>query len=131
MTAPDLNKVKQVLQGFPSVEAAYLFGSRAAGTANEQSDLDIALVVSKPLGMQKLDILAEIIAQGIDHVDLVTLDKDDVVLKFEVIRHNVLIYAKNDFDHGGYYSKIIREYFDFIPILNEQRAAKKRELVGG
>jgi len=131
MISINTDNITQVLKTFPLVEAAYLFGSMAAGTASNRSDMDLALVVDEPLGNQKLDILAALTAKGIDNVDLVTLDKDDVVLKFEAVRLNKLIYAKEQFDHGSYYSRVIREYFDFMPILKEQRAAKKRELASG
>lgn len=97
----DTDNIAQVLKAFPLVEAAYLFGSMGAGTATNQSDLDLALVVNEPLGSQKLDILAALTEQGIDNVDLVTLDKDDVVLKFEAVRLNKLIYAQEQFDHGS------------------------------
>jgi predicted nucleotidyltransferase len=123
--------IAKVLAGFPDVEAAYLFGSWAKGTAGRDSDLDLALVTRRPLGSEKIDILAALTAEGVDNVDLVTLDTDDVVLRFEAVSPNRLVYARADFDHGSYYSRVIREYFDFQPYLDRQRDAMKRRLAGG
>lgn len=125
------NRIKNVLSKFPEIDAAFMFGSRAEGRARLDSDIDIALVVNHPIGSKKLDILAALTAEGIDNIDLVTLDKDDLVLRFEAVRHNKLIYAKNSFDRGSYYSRVLREYFDFLPYLERQRSAKKRRLAGG
>jgi len=52
-----------------------------------------------------------------------------VVLRYEVIRPNCLIYARADFDHGGYYSRALRGYLDFLPYLEIQRKAFKQRLL--
>lgn len=123
--------IAKVLAGFSDVQAAYLFGSWAKGKAGRDSDIDLALVTRRPLGSEKIDILAALTAEGIDNVDLISLDTDDVVLRFEAVSPNRLIYARADFDHGSYYSRVIREYFDFQPYLDRQRDAMKRRLAGG
>ena len=126
------NTIAVVLDRFPEIQAAYLFGSVAEGRATAGSDLDLALV---PKGASahdaRLDILAALSDAGLDKVDLVFLDVDDVVLRFEAVRPNVLIFARGDFDHGAYFSRILREYFDFEPILAVQREAYKRRLLHG
>ncbi|MFQ5488534.1 MAG: nucleotidyltransferase domain-containing protein [Gammaproteobacteria bacterium] len=132
---PEKNDLKRCLERalsrFPEVEAAYLFGSRAEGRMKAGSDLDLALVVNQPLGLRKLDILAALTAEGLDNVDLVVLSSDDVVLRFEAVRLNQLVYARKGFDRGGYYSRSIREYLDFLPYLEAQRTARRRRLAHG
>ena len=125
------DRLRKVFAGFPEVEAVYLFGSMAEGHANAGSDIDLGLVVSKPLGIRKLDILAELTTAGVDNVDLVTLDTNDIVLRFEVVGPNQLIYARETFDHGTYFSRTVREYFDFQPYLEVQRKAFKERLERG
>lgn len=124
--------IRSTLEHYPSVEAAYLFGSRAAGRARESSDVDLGLVGPKAdLRACKLDILAELTAGGLDRIDLVLLDGADPVLRFEAVHPNRLIYSNPDFDHGGYFSRCLREYFDLEPYLRIQRAALKRRLLHG
>lgn len=123
-------RVAKVLQAFPEVQAAYLFGSVAQGRARKDSDIDLALVPRSPgLEDRRLDILAAFAAAGLDNVDLVILRNHDLVLRYEAIRPNVLVYARPDFVHGDYYSRTIREYLDFLPILEEQRKAYKKRLL--
>ena len=61
-------------------------------------------------------------------MDLVFLDTEDIVLQYEAIRQNSLVYCTEDFDRGALYSKIIRRYLDFQPYLRVQRDAYKQRL---
>ena len=129
---PDLNLLPTILEKFPLIQAAYIFGSVADGSADADSDLDLAIVpVSPEVRKQHLDILCELAKEGFDKVDLVFLDTHDIVLKFEAIRKNFLIYQKSDFDRGRYFSLITRQYFDFQPYLKIQREAYKRRILNG
>jgi len=127
-----LERLRRVFARYPCIEAAYLFGSHAAGRAGPDSDVDLALVGPRDeLQAHKLDILAELTAEGVDKVDLVALDGADPVLRFEAVHHNRLIFARPGFDHGQYFSRALREYFDLEPYLRIQREAFKRRVLGG
>jgi len=127
-----LQRVREVLVGYPSVQAAYLFGSHARGGAAPGSDLDIGLVGPRDeLQARKLDLLTDLTAAGVDRVDLVLLDGADTVLRFEVVSRNCLVYGQEGFDHGSYFSRALREYFDHEPYLRIQREALKRRLLHG
>ena len=75
----------------------------------------------RDLRSRRLDILASLVATGLDNVDLVILDSGDVVMQFEAVRLNCLVYVRDGFDHGSYYSKAVREDLDFQPYLTRQR----------
>ena len=128
----DTTKLHLVLARYPEIQAVYLFGSVATGTQHSDSDLDMALVPrSKTLRRQKLDILADLAQVGFDNVDLVILDTKDLVLQYEVVRHNQIIYHTPDFESGAFYSNIVRKYLDFLPYLEVQRQAYKRRILNG
>jgi hypothetical protein len=125
-------RLTAVLDGFPEVEAAFLFGSVAEGRAGLDSDLDLGLVPAQgDLRARRLDILTALAAAGFDRVDLLLLDDGAVVPRFEAVRLNQLVYARAGFDLGTYYSRALREYLDFLPYLARQRAALKARLTGG
>ena len=121
-----------MLSRFPAVQAVYLFGSHAQGRATPDSDVDLALVGSRDaLQAAKLEILADLTAEGVDQVDLVVLDGADPSLRFEAVHVNCLVYARPDFDHGSYFSRTLREFFDLEPYLSIQRQAYKQRLLHG
>jgi hypothetical protein len=132
--APSVDELKAaiapILDRYPAIEAAYLFGSHARGTAHADSDLDLALVGDAPaLGAIKLDVLADLTSAGFDRVDLVCLDDSDLVLAFEAVSVNCPIFRRARFDHGSYFSRVLREYFDFEPYLRIHREALKERLL--
>ena len=121
----------EVFKRHPSIQAVYLFGSHASGKAGLGSDLDLAIIPADPyLKEHKLDILTEIVRLGYCDVDLVFVEEDDLVLAYEAIRQNRLLYAAPGFDRGGTYSRIVRKYLDFEPYLRVQREAYKRRIIG-
>lgn len=120
----------KVFEKYPDVQAVYLFGSAASGKTHRESDLDLAIQPRGPsVRTKKLDILADLARVGYCNVDLVFLDTDDIVLKFEAIRRNRAIYCSKDFNAGEYFSLTLRQYFDFLPYLESQRQAYKRRVL--
>ena len=125
-------RLTNIFSRYPEIQAVYLFGSRATGKTHTESDLDLAIIPrSDQARGQKLDILTDLARQGFDNVDLVFLDTDDIVLRFEAIKHNRLIYQTEDFDRGTLYSNVVRQYLDFLPYLKVQRKAYKRRIISG
>jgi len=131
-SAPDLKRLSYVFGKYPDIQAVYLFGSPASGSTYAESDLDLAIVPrSNARQLNKLDILTELTRSGLRNIDLVILDTDDIVLKHESVRQNHLIYQTDDFDRGAYYSRVTREYLDFLPFLKVQRQAYKMRILHG
>lgn len=127
----DLQGLNRVFQEYPDIQAVYLFGSHTEGRTHTESDLDLAIVPRHPaLRDRRLDILADLARYGFCQVDLVFLDTEDIVLKYEAVRQNRLIYRTEDF-RGEMYSRIVRQYLDFLPYLRVQREAFKRRVFLG
>ncbi len=68
--------------------------------------------------------------QGIG-VDLVFLGNEDIVLQYEAIRQNIVVYETPSFDRGSTYSRIVRQYLDLYPYLTIQRQAYKKRIIDG
>lgn len=123
-------RLEEVFRAFPEVEAVFLFGSLAEGRARAGSDLDLAVLPAGPdLRERRLDLLSALVRAGFDKVDVLLLDTEDVVLRYEAVRSNRLLYARDGFDRGGFYSRVIRDYLDFLPYLAVQREALKQRLL--
>ncbi len=126
----EIEKLGEVFREYPDIRAVYLFGSAAAGHARADSDIDLAVIpADASVKNEKLDILAKLAAHGYCNVDLVFIDDNDLVLAYEAIRQNKLIYAVSDFDRGTTYSNIVRKYLDFEFFLRAQREAYKRRAI--
>lgn len=129
---PELSVLAKVFEKYHEIQEVYVFGSAATGKANAGSDLDLGIVPrNSSLHEKKLDILTDLARLGFCQVDLVYLDVKDIILRFEVVKHNKVLYQTSDFDKGEYYSRILRQYFDFLPYLKVQREALKRRILDG
>jgi predicted nucleotidyltransferase len=132
LSRDDIRTLEDVFRRYPAIQAVYVFGSTGSGKTHQGSDLDLAIVSrSMTLKDKKLALLTDLARCGFCDVDLVFLDTKDIVLKYEAIRQNRLIYAANDFDRGSMYSRVIRQYLDFAPYLETQRKAYKRRIERG
>lgn len=129
---PPLDKLPDIFKKYPQIRAVYLFGSVVSGRTHENSDLDLAIL---PRGRYsshlKLDLLTDLGKHGFTDVDIVFLDTDDIVLKYEAIRHNYVIYHTEGFERGDLYSRIVRQYLDFRYYLDIQREAYKGRIISG
>ncbi len=119
-----------VFRRYPEILAVYLFGSYADGTARADSDIDLGILPRTPdFHSRLLDLLADLTKAGFDRVDIVFLDQADLTTRYEVVRRNTLLYAAPDFYHGDYFSRTLREYWDFEPYLRVAREAYKERLL--
>jgi hypothetical protein len=80
---------------------------------------------------KKIDILARLAQEGFCNVDLVLLPRDDIVLQYEAVRMNRIVYRRPEFDCAAFYSLVIRRYLDFLPYLKVQRQAYKERILHG
>lgn len=126
----DLEALREVFRNYPDIRAVYLFGSLAEGRPGPESDLDLAIVPRSPAARaRRLDILADLARVGFCDVDLVFLDTRDIVLQYEAVRLNRVVYQAEDFDRGEMYSRVVRQYLDFLPYLQVQRKAYQRRIL--
>ena len=132
LSPDDLRVLRDVFRSYPAIQGVYVFGSIGSGKTHEGSDLDLAIVSrNRTVKETKLALLTDLARSGFCDVDLIFLDTEDIVLKYEAVRQNRLIYSTPDFDRGGMYSRVMREYLDFAPYLKTQREAYKRRIESG
>jgi predicted nucleotidyltransferase len=107
--ASALDILRTVFKRYPPIKPVYLFGSSASGQTHAESDLDLAVLADgNSLYGRKLDILTELAKNGFYNVDSVFLPGDDVVLQYEAVYLNRIVYQRPDFDAASVFSLIVR-----------------------
>ena len=101
------------------VVAAYLFGSRAAGTQRPASDADVAVLMGRRPGLLERARLADLLAQALQvpDVDLVVLDEATLELRGRVLQEGRLIFSSDESRRVAFEVRTRSEYFDFLPTL--------------
>jgi predicted nucleotidyltransferase len=118
-----------ILAGRPEpLVAAYLFGSRARGTATDRSDVDVAVLYAEapPPGLEglALDLEADLErALGLA-VQVVVLNGAPVDLVHRVLRDGHLLLDRDRGRRIRFEVKARNEFFDLQPVLTRYRAVR-------
>lgn len=87
--------IERICQSWPGVQLIYLFGSRANGSAQENSDWDIAILASMSLkNVERWQLAQALAAQLGQDVDLVDLRQASTVLQMQVIDGGQLVFGE-------------------------------------
>ena len=135
MVPPDLNDLierarARIATAVPDAVAVYVFGSAATGHYAPGSDLDIAVLGSRPLLPREAYELARSLEVDLGtDVDLVDLITASTVLKFEVIARGRRILCSNRDEVIEFEGRSLAEHArfmeDFAPLFSEIRDSGK------
>lgn len=96
------------------VAVAYLFGSRARGTARPNSDVDVAVLLdeSADLHRRRLDLMTTLGAE----VDLVILNDAPPALGYRVLRDGVVLVCHDNQARVEHWVRTVDRYLDTAPM---------------
>ena len=119
----------------PTVRLAWLFGSRARGTARRDSDVDVAVLVDdvcadgsgalKDSYFRVIGVLGRAVRS--DLIDVVILNHAPPLLRHRVVRDGVLLYACSDTERARFVRRTFRVYLDMEPWFREQTRRRLKE----
>lgn len=116
--------LRSLASRYPSVGAAYLFGSRATGNTHARSDYDIAVYFDENDIIKRNDMLYKLsgeIARALqsDDIDIHSLrDLQAPELKYQIITQGKVIFEREPF-RLIFEPRILNEYFDFMYLLRK------------
>lgn len=124
----DLDRLTPALRR-RGVTIAYLFGSRAEGTAREGSDHDLALLFTREPTLGDLGALqADLVALSGTPVDLVELDRATLELRAKVVQEGRLLFSDDEPRRVAFETATRSRWFDFRPTLEALSRAYLRRV---
>jgi uncharacterized protein len=115
------------------VRLAILFGSAARDRQRADSDLDVAFLPRDPaltLGAE-LRLQADLERACRRDVDLVRIDRADLVLAWQIARHGVLLCADPPAEYARFVMRASADYLDAEPVLTAAAQLYARRLAEG
>lgn len=121
-----IEDIPELLKNWPEVEAAWLFGSVAKGTATEASDLDIAIYTHQPFSAEKhIELVEELALLTGRAVDLIDLKRAGEPLLGEILQKGTRLFGSEEI-----YAELLKRHIfdsaDFLPYA-ERILAERRE----
>ena len=118
--------VAAVLAVRPDARAVYRFGSTVTGYARPDSDVDVAVLVERPItGAEKLKLMAGVGAAARREGDIMDLMRASPVAQFEVMRDGLVLSGRDRADVAAFEVRAIRDYHDLArlrrPIVADLR----------
>jgi hypothetical protein len=124
-----LRAVLETILNHEPVDLAYLYGSVVTGQTTPFSDVDIALVASKPLQpLERLKLILHVQSQisdqaGIANLDVRIVNDAPLVFRGRVVRDGILVYVRNDQVRVDFETTTRLQYFDYLPIHKQLQSA--------
>jgi hypothetical protein len=131
----DLDQVTAALRSIEEIEYAYLFGSRATGSARANSDVDLAVGLRAGQDLDLLSDLHDRILGVLDplvpgeRMDLVALTRrTPAALRHQVFKHGKLLFERVRDNLVRLRELTAREWCDSAPKRREAWAITKRRI---
>lgn len=118
-------KLSKAIANMSEVKFAYLYGSYATGLANEDSDIDIAIMlkedqVTKQSLMSEIEIslLLEEIINNEKEIDVHFLNDAPIYFLNEAVTKGIPLFAASEPERNTFEARVIMEYLDFKPVYD-------------
>ena len=112
------------------VDNVYLFGSVLTGRLNQESDIDVAIIVDDVSALKNTDLihlreeLSEVLHRD---VDIVRLNNAPVILRMQVFRKGIKLFDRNPMKTNRL---IVRSQFEYDD-LKHVRSTIERQILRG
>jgi hypothetical protein len=118
-------RAAEILEAFPEVVAAYVFGSFGRGEGAATSDVDVAVLSTGSAVDGLSSPLRRALERGLGReVDLVDLRAAPVDLVHRVLRDGDLVVERDRAARVAFEVRRRNEYFDLLPVLRRYRAPR-------
>ena len=129
----NMESIIKVLENESDILFAYLFGSFAKGTQNENSDIDIAVYLIDEKILEKYPLYPSRIAINIENildkkVDVRLLNGSTLRFRNQVLMHGKLLHSKDEKKRIEFETSSLAQYYDFKPHIDRYDAARRGRL---
>ena len=130
----NMESIIKVLENESDILFAYLFGSYAKGTQNENSDIDIAVYLIDEKILEKYPLYPSRLSINIENildkkkVDVRVLNGSTLRFRNQVLMHGKLLHSKDEKKRIEFETSSLAQYFDFKPHIDMYDAARRARL---
>ena len=132
MTAELERALSAALEAWPSVRAAWLFGSVASGEAGPMSDVDVAVLGGAGLDLDELAALSVDLSRAAGRpCDLVCVERSSPVLGMEIVRANRRFLTRSADAADAWEDRALRRYLGTAHLRRMVHEDLQRRIAAG
>ena len=129
MTRIELENKLRTILARKDVRFAILFGSSAMRSPDAARDVDVAVSSPRPMTLMQRAALEVELEQAVGKpVDVVDVDEASTLLRFEIVRHGVVVASKDEGALRAFQARVPLEYADLRPYLEREAEGLRRVL---
>ena len=111
---PNQDKLINFFKNHKNINTVYIFGSHGTEYENNRSDIDLGILFSKPPEiLRQMNLETEIEETIGQEVDIVSLNKCNILLKYKVIKEGEKIYEQDEIKTADFIENVLKHYFDY------------------
>lgn len=112
MTGSVEQELREFFTHYTRAKLVFLVGSFARGSANRESDVDVAVLFGYEASLELVDEMRESLALLLSRdVDIVVLDTAGPIMGMQALKTGVLLYAGPN-DYEMFFTRTLNEYHD-------------------
>ncbi len=108
------DKLQAYFANRDNITTVYIFGSHGTDRENYDSDLDMGILFLNPPGILDQMYLETEIEEIVEReVDIVSLNKCNILLKHRIISKGEKIFERDEIKTADFIEHVLKNYFDF------------------
>ena len=119
-----MDSLKERLENYPEISAAYLFGSAAKQRSGPLSDVDLAVLLAPDTSFSRMLLLICDVSSDVQELfqkegDVKILNRiDNLPFLYEILSSGMLIFERDREYHRSFLARAMIEYLDFQPVYD-------------
>ena len=131
MSGRSLEALSDLLRAQDGIEAAWVFGSLAAGKATPDSDVDVAVLGPAPLGSDEKRTLIEPLAQLLGRpVDLIDLQTTRGPIVGRILQEGTRLFCEDPSLYAGVLIRWWGDQADWMPYRRRIQKTRRNQWIG-
>lgn len=138
LTDEEKKQLSEAIARMPEVKFAYLYGSYATGLANENSDIDIAIVLKEhaaPVNSLMTEInvslkLEEVLNSN-KEIEVRFINDAPIYFLNEAVTKGIPLFSSSGQERNEFEARVMMEYLDFKPVNDLYNSYRQQRIKRG
>ena len=138
LTDEEKKQLSEAIARIPEVKLAYLYGSYATGLANENSDIDIAMVLKEHTAQVNsirteinVSLKLEEVLNSNKEIEVRFVNDAPIYFLNEAVNKGIPLFSSSELERNEFEARVMMEYLDFEPVNDLYNSYREQRIKRG